>query len=82
MFESRKRHHLSRAPLALTPGRDKPEGASAWELRGYAVGGRSLGARLRNAGVRCSSHLRLTLHSVTGGNVRPQGLSDAAFDAD
>ena len=29
-----------------------------------------------------SSDLRLTLHSVTGGNVRPQGLSDAAFDAD
>jgi len=22
----------------LTPGRDQPEGASAWELRGYAVG--------------------------------------------
>ena len=38
MFESRKRHHLFRAALALTPGRDKPEGASAWELRGYAVG--------------------------------------------
>lgn len=29
-----------------------------------------------------SSDLRLTLHSVTGGNVRPQGLSDDAFDAD
>lgn len=38
MFESRKRHHHSRAPLALTPGRDQAEGASAWELRGYAVG--------------------------------------------
>ncbi len=29
-----------------------------------------------------SSDLRLTLHSVAGGNVRPQGLSDAAFEAD
>lgn len=27
-----------------------------------------------------SSDLRLTLHSVTGGNVRPEGLSDDAFD--
>lgn len=35
MFESPKRHHLSRASLALTPGRDKLEVASAWELRGY-----------------------------------------------
>lgn len=29
-----------------------------------------------------SSDLRLTLHSVTGGNVRPQVLNDAAFNAD
>jgi len=41
VFESPKRHHLSRAPLALTPGRDKPEDASAWEFCGYAVGSTS-----------------------------------------
>ena len=50
MFESPKRHHLSRAPLALTPGRDKPEGASAWELRGYVV--ESLGPVLIRAALR------------------------------
>lgn len=58
MFESRKRHHLSRAPLALTPGGDKPEGASAWELRGYAVGSGANPLRFVKTRVRRSNHLK------------------------